>query len=177
MITAEEFARMPDPLDGSRQELVRGVIETMPPAGALHGRCCARLALRVGIVIEDQGLGHVCINCTGFILERDPDTVRGPDVSFWSKDRLPVVPEGYTEVPPDLAVEVGDLNDTYIGLVKKVFEYLNKGVRLIWVVDPFNRLLSVYRSLEDISVLDETDTLEGGDVVPGFSCRVAELFP
>jgi Uma2 family endonuclease len=177
LITAEEFARMPDPPDGSRQELVRGMIETMPPPGALHGMCCWQVARHLGIFVEQRGLGRFFINDTGFVSEHDPDTVRGPDVSFWSKDRLPVVPEGYIEVPPDLAVEVVSPNDHHTRIQKKVREYLAKGVRLIWVVDPFDRSVTVYRSLKDLHILTETETLEGGDVVPGFSCRVADLFP
>jgi Uma2 family endonuclease len=177
LITAEEFARMPDPLDGSRQELVRGVIETMPPPGGVHGLTCSRVDRRLGNFVEEHGLGFVFANDTGFVSERGPDTVRGPDVSFWSKERLPVVPEGYIEVPPDLAVEVVSPSDHFSRTWKKVREYIDKGVRLIWVVDPLDRSVTVYRSLKDVSVLAETQTLDGGDVVPGFSCRVAELFP
>jgi Uma2 family endonuclease len=177
LITAEEFARMPDPLDGSRQELVRGVIETMPPPGGIHGACCSRVALRLGNFVEERGLGHVFINDTGFVSERNPDTVRGPDVSFWSKERLPVVPEGYIEIPPDLATEVVSPSDHFSRIWKKVREYLDKGVRLIWVIDPFDRSVTVYRALKDLDILTETETLDGNDVVPGFSCRVAVLFP
>jgi Uma2 family endonuclease len=177
LITAEEFARMPDPPDGSRQELVRGVIETMPPPGGLHGACCSRVARRLGNFVEDHGLGQIFTNDTGFVSERDPDTVRGPDVSFWSKDRLSVVPVGYIQVPPDLAVEVVSPDDHFSRIGKKVREYLARGVRLIWVVDPMDRSVTVYRSLKDLHVLTETETLEAGDVVPGFSCRVADLFP
>jgi Uma2 family endonuclease len=177
LLTAEEFARLPNPPDGSRQELVRGVIETMPPPGGLHGSCCWRVARRLGTHIEDCNLGHVFINDTGFVSERGPDTVRGPDLSFWSKDRLQEVPEGYIEIPPDLAVEVVSPNDHLSRVQKKVREYLAKGVRLIWVVDPVDRSMTVYRSLKEVSILTETETLEGGDVVPGFACRVGDLFP
>jgi Uma2 family endonuclease len=177
LITAEEFARMPDPPDGSRQELVRGVIETMPPPGGRHGVCCARVCRRLGNFVDEHKLGTIASNDAGFILERGPDTVRGPDVSFWRRERLPEVPEGYIEVPPDLVVEVVSPGDQYSRIRKKLREYLDKGVRLIWIVDPEDRSLTVYRSLKDVSILTETETVEGGDVVPGFSCRVADLFP
>jgi Uma2 family endonuclease len=78
LITAEEFLQMPDPPDGSRQELVRGVIETMPPPSTYHGVCCSRLNRRIGNFVEERNLGHLASNDSGFITERDPDTVRGP---------------------------------------------------------------------------------------------------
>jgi Uma2 family endonuclease len=177
LITAEEFARLPNPPDGSRQELVRGVIETMPPPGGLHGLCCSRVDRRLGNFVEERDLGHVFVNDTGFVSERDPDTVRGPDVSFWRKERLQEIPEGYIEIPPDLAVEVVSPNDRYSRIRRKVREYLAKGVRLIWVVDPLDRSVTVYRALEDEVILTETEMLDGVDVVPGFSCCVADLFP
>jgi Uma2 family endonuclease len=177
LITAEEFLRMPRPPDGSRQELVRGVIETMPPPGGLHGARCWRVARRLGNFVEEHGIGHVFINDTGFVSERGPDTVRGPDVSFWSKQRLSEIPEGYIEIPPDLAVEVVSPTDHYSHVRRKVREYLDKGVRLIWVVDPFDRSVTVYRSLKDEDILTDTQTVDGSDVLPGFSCRVADLFP
>src|SRR5438445_9858687 len=91
LITAEEFFTMPDPPDGSRQELVRGVIITMPPPGGLHGACCSRIDRVLGGFVDAHGLGTVCSNETGFISERDPDSVRGADISFWSNERLPTI--------------------------------------------------------------------------------------
>ncbi len=80
---------MPDLADGSQQELVRGEIVTMPPPKGRHGLCCGRVMLVVGVFVRDHKLGTVVCNDTGFVLERDPDTVRGPDVSFWSRDAYP----------------------------------------------------------------------------------------
>jgi Uma2 family endonuclease len=176
LITAEEFFHLPNPPDGSRQELVRGVIVTRPPPGGRHGACCSRIDRRLGNHVDANQLGTVCANDTGFISERDPDTVRGPDISFWSKKRLPEVPEGYIEIPPDLAVEVVSPNDHYSRVQKKVRHHLTHGVRLVWVVDPEDRSVTVYRSLQG-TMLDESAVLSGEDVVPEFSCPVAELFP
>src|SRR5262249_43437005 len=120
LITAEEFARMPQPPDGSRQELVRGVIVTMPPPGGLHGVCCLRIGRKLGNFVDDNKLGTVASNDTGFVSERDPDTVRGADVAFWRKENLPKVPEGYIEVLPDLAVEVVSPGDHYARIQRKV---------------------------------------------------------
>jgi Uma2 family endonuclease len=176
-ITAEEFFRMPKPRDGSRQELVRGVIVEMSLPGGRHGACCSRIDRRLGGFVEDNRLGTVCVNDTGFITERDPDSVRGPDVAFWSKERLPEVPEGYVELPPDLAVEVVSPNDHYSRVQNKVRHYLTHGVGMLWVVDPEDRSVTVYRSLREVQILGENDTLSGEDVVPGFSCKVGDLFP
>jgi Uma2 family endonuclease len=177
LLTAEEFARLPDPADGSLQELVRGVVETRPPPGGLHGVCCLRVARRIGAFVEDNRLGTATCNDTGFVSERDPDTVRGPDVAFWSKERLPEVPEGYIEVAPDLVVEVVSPNDHFSRVTRKLREYFERRVRMVWVIDPQDRSVSVYRSRKDVTVLTEPETLDGADVLPGFSCRVADLFP
>jgi Uma2 family endonuclease len=177
LITAEEFLHMPQPEDGTRQELVRGVIVTMPPPGGLHGACCSKVDRRVGVFVETNNLGTVVCNDAGFVSERDPDTVRGPDVSYWSRERLPQVPEGYIEVPPDLAVEVVSPGDRYSRVQGKVHHHLTHGVRLLWVVDPQDRSVTVHRPQQPMAILGENDALTGEDVLPGFTCRVAELFP
>lgn len=176
LITAEEFARMPDPPDGSQQELVQGVIVTMPPPGGRHGACCSRINRRLATLVEDNNLGTVFSNDAGFITERDPDTVRGPDVSFWSREQLPEVPVGYIQVPPDLVVEVVSPSDQYSRIQKKVKHYLEKGVRLIWVADPEDCSVTVYRNGDTMKILSESETLTGEDVLPGFTCRVGDLF-
>lgn len=116
-------------------------------------------------------------NDTGFISERGPDTVRGPDISFWSKERLPEVPEGYIEIAPDLTVEVVSPSDHFSRINRKLREYLDKGVRLIWVVDPEDRTVTIYRPGTEAVILTESQALDGGDVLPGFTCLVRELFP
>ncbi|MBV9124445.1 MAG: Uma2 family endonuclease [Planctomycetes bacterium] len=176
LITAEEFFRMPEPADGSQQELVRGRVVTMPPPGGRHGVCCLKLGRRIGNYVEKHQLGTVASNDTGFITERNPDTVRGPDLSYWSRARLPQVPEGYIDIPPDLAVEIISPHDHYSRIQQKVRHYLNCGVRLVWVVDPEDRSITVYRSRQQATILEETDTLLGEDVLSGFSYPLAELF-
>ncbi len=149
----------------------------MPPPGGLHGYCCSRIDRKVGNYAEANGLGHVFANDTGWVSERDPDSVRSPDVSFWRKERLPEIPSTYIEVAPDLAVEVVSPNDHFSKINRKLREYFERGVRLVWVVDPEDRSVTVYRSRTEYAVLGEADTLDGADVLPGFTCRVAELFP
>lgn len=176
LITAEEFARMPNPPDGSQQELVRGVTITMPPPGARHGACCSRVNRRLASFVEDNNLGTVFTNDTGFVTARDPDSVRGPDVSFWTREKLPEVPEGYIEVAADLVVEVVSPGDRYARVQRKVSEYMTKGVRLIWIIDPDDRSVAVFREGHEPRVLGENESLIGEDVLPGFTCRVADLF-
>jgi Uma2 family endonuclease len=176
LITAEEFFRMPDPSDGSRQELVRGVILTAPLPGARQGACCARVGRRVGDFADERRLGAVCLG-SGFITERSPDTVRSADVSFRSRERLPEMPDGYSDIVPDLAVKVVSPNDLYTRVQTKLRHYLTHGVRMVWLVDPEDRSVSVYHVSKPMSILTENDTLTGEDVLPGFTCPVASLFP
>lgn len=177
LLTAAEFARLPEPADGSKQELVRGEIETMPPPGFRHGRCQLRVGRLMDQHADSHRLGQVTVE-SGLVIEHDPDTVRGPDVAFWSAERLPLdqVPAGYPDVAADLCVEVVSPHDLHHRLQAKVLEYLDRGVRLVWVVDPEARTVTVYRSRDAVRILDENATLSGEEVLPGFQCRVAELF-
>ncbi len=176
LITAKEFARMPNPPDGSLQELVRGVIITMPAPGARHGACCSRINRQLATFVEDNNLGTVFATDTGFVTERNPDSVRGPDIAFWSRENLPEIPDGYIDVPADILIEVVSPGDRYARIQQKVNEYLEKGVCLIWVVDPEDRSIAVFRNGQKPKVLSENETLSGEDVLPGFSCRIADLF-
>ncbi len=175
MLTAEEFGRMPNPVDGSKQELVKGEIEEMPPPKARHGMVQSEIAWLLKNFVKPRKLGWV-VTESGTILERDPDTVRGPDVSFYSIFRQPQPPEDYFEIPPDLAVEVLSPDDRRNKVRAKIAEYVTNGVRLVWLVDPEARTVMVYsgntRGVEYV----ETDTLDGSDVLPGFTCPVVDLF-
>jgi Uma2 family endonuclease len=173
---AEDLRHMPD--DGMRYELVRGTLITMPPAGNIHGHQTMRLGWRLAQHVEANHLGIVFAAETGFKLASDPDTVRGADIAFVSKTRLEEVGavEGYWPGAPDLAVEVISPSDTYTSVEEKVAEYLQAGAKAVWVVTPRRHTITVYSSLRDITILTEHDTLEGGDVIPGFRCRVREVF-
>jgi Uma2 family endonuclease len=177
LITAEEFARMPDPPDGSKQELVRGVIVTMTPPGFRHGVCQNKVAFLLTAHVLATRCGRVTVE-TGMVTERDPDTVRGPDVAFWSIERLPLdqTPEVYPEVAADLCVEILSPSNTPHETHEKVREYINRGVRLVWVVDPEDHTVTVYRQPGEGRLLWDDATLTGEDVLPGFQCRVAEFF-
>jgi Uma2 family endonuclease len=177
LLTAEEFFLLPDPEDGSQQELVRGEIITMPPPGGMHGVSCNKAGRWIGNFVEDNDRGHVTSNDTGFITERDPDSVRGPDIAFWAKERLPVVPVGYIEIAPDMLVEVQSPSNTWKQIRAKLMEYFARGVRLVWVIAPEDRTLTIYRTPDEGRVLHETATVTGEDVLPDFTCRVSDLLP
>jgi len=178
LLTAEEFMELPDPIDGSKQELVKGVIVTMPPPMAPHGYSSTKVTVAVGSFVEQHKLGVVVSNDTGVIVERGPDTVRGPDVAFYSFARQPTLPEGYFEIGPDLAVEVLSPSNTLRKIEAKIREYLSAGTRLVWIVSPMDRTVTVYRTDPLRGVLIHSGTmLDGEDVLPGFSYPVASLFP
>ncbi|HYY12043.1 MAG TPA: Uma2 family endonuclease [Kineosporiaceae bacterium] len=174
-MTAEQLLDLPD--DGLRHELVEGTLRTMTPAGGHHGRISARLLVRMGVFVEAQGLGEVFAAETGFWLRQDPDTVRAPDVAFVRADRAPDarVP-GFVPLVPDLAAEVVSPNDRAVEVAGKALSWLDAGVRLVWVVDPENRTVTVYRP-DGVGVLRGQDVLSGEDVLPGFALLLHELWP
>lgn len=175
LITAEELFKISD--DGYRYELDKGRLRKMAPAGIEHGVIASRLGARLQLFVEQQNLGIVCAAETGFYLEKEPDTVKAADVSFYAWESIPNdIPEGYGDFPPDLAVEVMSPNDTFIGTEKKAFAYLEKGSKMVWVIYPKEQTVTIYRKGSKRR-LKSTDVLDGEDVVPGFSVNVAEIFP
>ncbi len=177
LLTAEEFFQLPNPRNGWQQELVRGEVITMPPPGGLHGVCCLKAGRRIGNFVEDHDRGTVASNDAGFITERDPDSVRGPDISFWLKERLKEIPVGYFDIAPDWLIEVLSPSNTRKQILTKLVEYFAKGVRLVWVIAPEDRTLTIYRMPDEGRLLHESATVTGEDVLPGFSCRVSDLLP
>lgn len=175
LLTAEELSWMPN--DSRRLELVKGELREMPPAGGKHGIHGGNLQAYLGYYVLTQRLGKVFLAETGFTLARQPDTVRAPDVAFVSLNRLPdPIPDGYLELAPDLVVEVVSPNDTRREVRDKVDEWLDAGVRIVWVVDAKRKIVTEYLDEEQVNVLQETDMLDGRDVVPGFSLPVREIF-
>jgi Uma2 family endonuclease len=176
LITAEELFCMPD--DGFRYELVRGELRQMALAGYVHGRVAVNISTPLDQYARAHNLGIVCAAETGFKLASNPDTVRTPDVAFIRRERVEEVGdvEGYWPGPPDLAVEVISPGDTYGEVEEKVLEWLEAGARMVVVVNPRRRVVTVYRSLTEITMLTEADTLDGGDVVPGWRMPVRDVF-
>lgn len=174
LMTADELLhiRIPD----KRVELVRGVLVVREPAGIRHGRVAMELARRLANHAEERALGRVYAAETGFTLTRHPDTVRAPDIAFVKRERLPdPEPEGFAEFAPDLAVEVLSPGDRPGEVLAKVADWLSSGTRLVWVLDPVRRVARVYRHDGTEMILTADKSLDGEDVVPGFSCPLAKL--
>lgn len=178
LLTVEEFALLPSPEDGSQQELVDGVIITMPPPSFYHGQVCSKIDRSLGVFIDTHRLGWITSNDSGVILGSDPATVRGPDIAYWSRERMPEpLRSGYPKIAPDLVVEVMSHSDIFTQMLRKVQQYQRAGTREVWIVVPEDRSVAVCRPGQEYLLLSNGDTLTGGEVLPGFSCAVAELFP
>jgi len=175
-ITAEELFHMPD--DGYRYELIRGELKQMTPAGYQHGRLVMNISTPLDQHVRNHNLGTVCTAETGYKIASNPDSVLAPDISFITRERVLQVGDIKEFWPgsPDLVVEVISPSDTHSEVEKKVFEWLEAGTRMVVTVTTPNRIVSVYRSRTDIVFLTEEDTLEGGDVVPGWEIAVKDIF-
>lgn len=175
LMTAEEFARLHG---GDYVELVRGhvVEQTMP--FPKHGKICNNTAYYITSHAFAHDSGHVMTNDSFVRTERNPDTVRGADISYWSYDRLPKgpIPEGLLSVAPDLTVEVRSPSDRWKLVIEKVGEYLEAGVRVVIVLDPQAATAHIYRKGELPQIFDNGDDLLVPDVLPGFAVPVAKLF-
>lgn len=176
LLTAEEFMHLGDEVHG---ELIRGVLCEMTPTGQEHGWIVALLTRELVAHVEVHRLGIVVAGESGVQLEHDPDTVRAPDIAFTSAQRLPVdrITRRYAEVVPDLVVEVVSPSDRHADVRDKARMWLSFGAQLVWVVFPKTRTAEVHRaSIDDVETLGEVDSLDGGEVLPGFSCPVSQLF-
>ena len=176
-MTAEELLVLPD--DHMRHELIRGRLTTMTPAGSEHGVISAGLARLVGGHVSERELGVVFGAETGFRIESDPDTVLAPDMAFIRKSRVASIgiPRGFWPGAPDLAAEVVSPGDSKREVREMVNDWLQAGVEEVWVVDPRTRTVVVHDRAGKTTVLAESETLDGGKLLPGWSCRVADLFP
>ena len=174
-LTAEELASMPD--NGKRCELVDGVLHMMSPAGGRHGRIAGKLLLRVGNHVERQQLGATFAAETGFLLHRNPDTVRAPDVAFVSHERLGEFADhdGFLPLAPDLVAEVVSPSDQSSEVESKATAWLQAGVRVVLVVDPQTNSIREYRSPAQIQVYRD-GAIDLGDILAEFQLDVAELF-
>ena len=150
----------------------------MPP-GIDHGKINARLTARLVLFVEDNQLGEIVTGDAGVWIESDPDTVRGPDIAFFSPERMApgVSIPGYSRTLPDLVVEIVSPNDRAREVYDKARMWLSHGVRLVWVVRPGSRTVDVHRGDVGVEVIGGDGALDGGDVLPGFSCPVGEIFP
>lgn len=179
LMTAEEFylfSQLPENED-RLLELERGEVVEMSRPGKRHGLVCGNV---VGILRNyaiARKAGYVCSNDTGVVVEREPDTVRGPDVVFFEDAKaFAEVDEKYGNTPPILAVEVLSPNDSVGKVNRRVKEQLLFGTRLVWVVDPDALNVTVYQLGKEYFVLEVNDEVAGQEILPDFRCPVAEFF-
>jgi Uma2 family endonuclease len=150
----------------------------MAPASVGHGKITMRIGARLEAYVTGADAGQVYAAETGFIIGRNPDTVRAPDVAFVSQERLAEMEDatGFGKAAPDLVVEVVSPHDAAAYLRRKVSDWLQAGVRQVWVVYPESAAIEIHLPNRRSYTLTATDTLEGGDVLPGFSCLVGDIF-
>lgn len=180
LITAEELLTMPhyEGRNDIRLALIRGELKKMSPTGGTHGILCARIATAMTNFVGENSLGEVFGAETGFVVGRDPDTVIGADVAFVSHERMKDVEnlDKFLPFAADLAVEVLSPGNTIDEIEEKVDFYFAAGSRAVWVFNPKKRAVAVYGSPFDVRILGEQDTLDGGEVLPGFALDLSKLF-
>jgi Uma2 family endonuclease len=160
-------------------ELVDGeLIMMMSPAGPPHGHVVMTLGIALGVYIEKHQLGAVFGGQTGFILTRNPDTVRAPDIAFLREERIPAEGFGseYFDGAPDLAVEILSPSNRPTAMRRKIEQYFAAGTSLVWVIDFRKRTIVVHARRRTPITLHESDALDGEDVIPGFHYEIAQLF-
>ncbi len=175
LLTADDLLRLDS--QGVRGELIRGVLHETMASGVRHGKIAMLLGAKFVMHVEPAGLGHVFGSDSGVLLERNPDTVREPDLAYVSAERLPLDADidGYCPVAPDLVVEIKSPSDSEQQIDDKSTMWLSHGVRMALVINPEDRTIRVRQPDLPTVVLTTDDTLDGGEVLPGFSCPVREI--
>ena len=175
-LTAEDLLRLDS--KGVKGELIRGEFCETVSAGAEHGEIAISFIYELGKFVKPRRLGRILGTNVGVILERDPDTVREPDVMFISAERMPLTvrPDGYCEVIPDIAVEIESFNDSLAEVHDKARMWHSYGVPLVWATYTNPRSIDVHRVDGSIATLYEDDVLDGGEILPGFAVSVRDIF-
>lgn len=179
LMTAEEFIDFVNRPENRDRifELERGEVVELSRPGKRHGLVCGNTVGILGNFAAQRKRGYVCSNDTGIRVERDPDSVRGPDVMFFDDatvaDEMEIT---FATNPPLVSLEVLSPNDSVGRVHRRVKEQLRFGIQLVWVLDPEARNVTVFRAGRENVVLEEADELGGEDVLPGFRCLVAEFF-
>ncbi len=176
LLTADDLLRLYG--QGVRGELIRGVLHETMPTGYAHGKIAMKLGFFLNAFIVPRKLGSLIGSDAGVWLERDPDTVHEPDIAYFSAAKIPLdaLDSGYAEVPPDLVVEIASPSDSRRSVHDKALMWPSYAVSLVWAVQPDTRTVDVYRPDHAVVTLGEHDTLDGLDVLPGFTCTVSEVF-
>ncbi len=179
LMTASEFwdwVHRPENRD-RHFELERGKVVEVSRPGVLHGVVCVEAGFVLSTYIRKQRKGYACANDTGIIWESDPDTVKGPDLFFYDKNlSFTELNPKWTEEVPTLVIEVLSPNDRMTKVMRRISQFLKWGVPLVWLVDPEEHTVTIYRRDRPPEVLESDQELTGGDVLPDFRCPVADLF-
>jgi len=175
ILTAEEYGRLED--DGRLTELVRGRVVEMNRPFTSHGFYINRIAFLLTQFVEQHQVGRIVVGDAGLITQRDPDTVRGPDLAFYSYQRIPSgpLPAGYWPASPELVVEIRSESDRWKDILQKVAEYLSANVLTVAVIDPEHERVHLF-SDNETTVLNTTDLLTFPEVLPGFEVVIGRLF-
>lgn len=174
LLTAAQFEQLAEE-DSYRIELVRGRLVRSPRPTSMHGRITVRLSRWLD---EHAEAGHgVVLADVGVLLFRDPDTVRGPDIAYYSSARIPATSYAVSFWgPPDVAVEIMSPSNRASEMQQKVTDYLDADVRLVWVLDPSTRTVTAYKPGGSARILRHDESLDGEDVLPGFRPQLSRLF-
>lgn len=175
LLTAEQYFLLPD--SGAPTELVQGHVIMMMNPGARHGYVCVNIVFELRDFLRSHDLGQVFSNDSGVVTQRGPDTVRGPDVAFFSYERMKKgeIPTGYPKAMPELVFEVKSPSDRWQEIHRKIGEYLTAGVQTVCIVDPETETVDTFDADKRQATfrIDDTLTL---DVLPGFAVPVRKLF-
>ena len=176
LLTAEDLLELEG--KGIKGELIRGIFCETVSTGIEHGEIAGNFIIGLGTHVKPRKLGRVFGSDSGIRLERGPDTVREPDVGYISAEKLPLGTRitGYSEVVPDLVVEIVSPSDTIREMYDRACMWLRHGVRLVWVAYPDTRTVDAFRQDGATITLFEDDTLDGDPVLPGFTLPVREVF-
>ena len=175
LITADELLRIPRE-DGVRYELIRGVLVPKMPTGDRHHITVSRFDTALSVWSDENDYGSVGAGEPGYLLDRDPDTVRAPDVVWIAPGRVPEGTQGYPEIAPDLAVEVKSPSNSNSEMAAKAAMWLSYGSKEVWVANPETTTVIRHRPGQLPVILGEDDILDGGDLLTGFSVPVWRLF-
>lgn len=176
LLTAEEFAALPD--DGQKMELVRGRIVPVNMPYPRHGEICATIARLLGNFAADSKLGRVISNDSGVITERNPDSVRGMDVAFYSYYRMPPgqLPQGYLKVVPEVVFEIRSPSDRWPKILAKVAEWLDAGVSVVCVADQMTESVHVYQAEESVRIFTAEQELQLPPPLTEWRVKVGSFF-
>lgn len=177
LMSAEQYIALPNAFDGPT-ELVKGELVMMPPPRPRHGEICSQINYLLRKYLEEHPVGRVVTNDSGMITQRGPDTVRGPDVAYYSYERVPKgpLPAGLLPVAPELVFEVRSPGDRWSDLHTKVAEYLNVDVKTVCVLDEGARTVHVFHSDREPQVLTSADDLTVPEILADFRVRVEQFF-